>query len=139
MEERGYEKAKKILEKLHYTNVKEIFPGKRNTKFPYDMVAVKGAERFLIEVKYGEENRSSSNFPVPWICRAYRVLTYLKEISESWKPLLLILAKRNDRWSYLLMEPRFTKPWFQCEFEEGKDYESVESMMPSWLKKYPSN
>lgn len=134
MEEFGREEAKKILERLDYRHIKPI--GKIKTKFPYDMVAKKGTEHLLIEVKYAEDGQGSSGFPVPWICRAYQVLTHMRTISEGWKAQVLIIAKRGDRVSHLFLEPHFEKPWFDCGFKKSDYQQPKIPTWLSWLEKY---
>lgn len=124
MEERGRKEARKILEGLGFKHIEEI--GNIRTPHPYDMSAKKGEEQFLIEVKYVEKpedeplskSRNTGGFPFPWICRAKEV------VSKGQKALVMVIAKREDRVSYLFLEPRFEKPWFKCEFIVGLDYTS---------------
>jgi len=143
MEKKGREEARKILERLNY-HVEEIRTTR--TKFPYDIVAVKGKERFLIDVKCMEEEATTpkskrkpiSGFPFPWISRAYQVLHDINEISDGWEARVLLITKYGARMCYLFLEPNFEKPWFECRFEES-DYESIEGKALTWLKEYARN
>ena len=86
MEEKGWKEAGKILEGLGY----RVEQKSRTTRtpYPYDLIAEKGEEHLLIDIKYAEEDQGSSGFPAPWIRRAFQELKK-KAVSEGWKARVL--------------------------------------------------
>jgi len=112
MEEKGWEIARKILEVLGYRV--EQLSRSPTTPYPYDLLAVRGKEHLLIDVKYAEGDQGSAGFPAPWIRRAHEEL-YKKGASGIWKARVLFIAKHGDHINYLFLEPRFEKPWFKLD------------------------
>jgi len=112
MEEKVWEEARKILEGLGYRV--EQLSGSTRTPYPFNLLAVRGKEHLLIDVKYAEEDQGTPGFPAPWIHRAYEEL-YKKGVPGGWKARVLFIAKHDDRISYLFLEPRFEKPWFKLD------------------------
>ena len=112
MEEKGWDEARKILEGLGY-RVGQMSRTTR-TPYPYDLIAEKGGEHLLIEVKYAEDNHESAGFYFRWSRRAYQELKK-KAVSEGWKSRVLLIARDGDQVNYLFLEPHFAEPWFKLD------------------------
>ena len=107
----GREIAKSILKSLSFTRFKEI-----KGSIPFDLAASNGKERYLIDIKYADEEKpNTAGFPLPWIYRTKSVIKDARMVQKGWKFLVMVMLKQGDKVSYLFLGPYLEERWFKCE------------------------